>query len=272
MHWFQGFFASFSGGFRPTENSLRFRNGGGANEATRLPTCSARWNVTVSLLDHGVQNKNVWGGERKKNKKRNPQKLNKVASRCLGRIPQTSAFLSDRPSMSSLIMPLVWARPRLPTHTRCNLFNLPLSRADKAWPPNARLHLTQPRESFFTSSPLGIVAAYHRHITTHLVQSALRGVQTQTRTASLITLTRPRRNQVRQNAARNAYDHWPWASHQRRRRFLLWLLTNGAKSKLNYIARGVHQWRPFKMDIQRWLALASESFLRQKALYIYGAD
>lgn len=52
-------------------------------------------------------------------------------------------FLPCRPSMSSFIM-APWARPRLLTQTRCNLFNPPLSWADKAWPPGTLLHLTQP--------------------------------------------------------------------------------------------------------------------------------
>lgn len=51
-------------------------------------------------------------------------------------------ILLARPSMSFLIMFPVWARPRLQAQTRCNLFNPPLSWADKAWPPNTRLRLT----------------------------------------------------------------------------------------------------------------------------------
>lgn len=58
-------------------------------------------------------------------------------------------FFFFSPLQAKHVLPhyvLVWARPRLLTQTQCNLFNPPLSWADKAWPPNARLHLTQPRE------------------------------------------------------------------------------------------------------------------------------
>lgn len=71
-----------------------------------------------------------------------------------------SFFLPCRPSMSSFIM-FLWARPRLLTQTRCNLFNPPLSWADKAWPPSTLLHLTQPGgDSLFASSPRWAADAY----------------------------------------------------------------------------------------------------------------
>lgn len=71
-----------------------------------------------------------------------------------------SFFLPCRPSMSSFIM-FLWARPRLLTQTRCNLFNPPLSWADKAWPPSTLLHLTQPGGTgFFASSPRWAADAY----------------------------------------------------------------------------------------------------------------
>lgn len=59
----------------------------------------------------------------------------------------------------------VSARPRLLTRTRCNLFNPPLSWADKAWPPNTRLHLAQPRgivSHFITSSAVADAAYAYR--------------------------------------------------------------------------------------------------------------
>lgn len=57
--------------------------------------------------------------------------------------------LPQQLSMSFLIM-FLCVRPRPLTQTQCNLFNPPLSRADKAWPPSAVLHLTQPRGEQFS--------------------------------------------------------------------------------------------------------------------------
>lgn len=66
-----------------------------------------------------------------------------ASCRCLWRLLQIWASFSPR--QAKHVLPhyvLMWARPRLLTQTQCNLFNPPLSWADKAWPPNTLLHLT----------------------------------------------------------------------------------------------------------------------------------
>lgn len=81
-----------------------------------------------------------------------------------------SFFFLFPPLQAKHVLPhyvLVCARPRLLTQTRCNLFNPPLSWADKAWPPNTLLHLTQPGGivfHFITSSSAAAYRFGERHI------------------------------------------------------------------------------------------------------------
>lgn len=152
--------------------------------------------------------------------------------------PPSFFFFLFPPLQAKHVLPhyvLVCARPRLLTQTRCNLFNPPLSWADKAWPPNTLLHLTQPRGIVFHFITSSSAAAYRfgevgwaegvdgeAHFQTRLIWSAhgtrehagRKKKRSETHTPRLILLTRPLNVITCRNVKLKIHiPADPWSSH-----------------------------------------------------------
>lgn len=190
---------------------------------TQLPPHRARRIATVLLIDLGLSN--------------NMQK-----AVCLLSLPAKNApnlglplfFFLFPPLQAKHVLPhyvLVCARPRLLTQTRCNLFNPPLSWADKAWPPNTLLHLTQPRGIVFHFITSSSATAYRfggwrgwmeRHIFRHVWFEACtthksthtKKNRSETHTPRLSLLTRPLNVITHHNVKLKIHiPADPWSSH-----------------------------------------------------------
>lgn len=256
---------------------------------TQLPPRRARRIATVLLIDLGLSN--------------NMQK-----AVCLLSLPAKNApnlglplfFFLFPPLQAKHVLPhyvLVCARPRLLTQTRCNLFNPPLSWADKAWPPNTLLHLTQPRGIVFHFITSSSAAAYRfgeagrrgsvggcmeRHIFRHVWFEARTAHESKRRkkritTLRLIHITRPLNVIMRRNVKLKIHiPADPWSSHNwHTSTFFFWCGYWLMKLKANEIISqgGGHPRKHLQTNIQ-WLSPSLHpplptshltSFLRQRS-------